>query len=167
MKILLNLLKDPISPTPFIKMLDDKYELYLDYELIVQTTSAQEAVSILIGLYNIFEVKFTRHSRGVHLLYAIMFQDQNEFTKSLRNLLVSWDYIIKNKLAVCQHLSTITATTLSNSNVIQSTISMQTNENGLDAVAKVDSIQSQTINDISQESATNHPLNHASTLGKS
>ncbi|CAF1243966.1 unnamed protein product [Adineta steineri] len=148
-------------------MLDDKYELYLDYELIVRTTSAQEAVSILIGLYNIFEVKFTRHSRGVHLLYAIMFQDQNEFTKSLRNLLVSWDYIIKNKLAVRQHLSTITATTLSNSNVIQSTISMQTNENGLDAVAKVDSIQNQTINDISQESATNHSLNHASTLGKS
>ncbi|CAF1546195.1 unnamed protein product [Adineta steineri] len=31
----------PISPTPCIKMLDDKYELYLDYELIVQTTSAQ------------------------------------------------------------------------------------------------------------------------------
>ncbi|CAF4097291.1 unnamed protein product, partial [Adineta steineri] len=156
--------KDPISPTPCIKMLDDKYELYLDYELIVQTTSAQEAISILLSLYNIFEVKFARHSRGVHLLYAIMFQDQNELTKSLRNLLVSWDYTIKNKLAVRQHLSTITATTLNNSNITQSTISMQSNENGLDVVEKVDSIQNQTINDMDQESVTNHSLNHAPAL---
>ncbi|CAF1499383.1 unnamed protein product [Adineta steineri] len=116
-KIILEyIVTDPISPTPCIKMLDDKYELYLDYELIVQTTSAQEAISILI--------------------------------------------------AVRQHLSTITATTLSNSNVIQSTISMQTNENGLDVVEKVDSIQNQTINDMDQESVTSHSLNHASILGK-
>ncbi|CAF3857243.1 unnamed protein product [Adineta steineri] len=156
--------KDPISPTPCIKMLDDKYEFYLDYELIVQTTSAQEAISILLSLYNIFEAKFARHSRGVHLLYAIMFQDQNELTKSLRNLLVSWEYTIKNKLAVRQHLSTITATTLNNSNITQSTISMQTNENGLDVVEKADSIQNQTINDMDQESVTNHSLNHTSAL---
>ncbi|CAF1021362.1 unnamed protein product [Adineta steineri] len=155
---------DPISPTPCIKMLDDKYELYLDYELIVQTTSAQEAISILLSLYNIFEVKFARHSRGVHLLYAIMFQDQNELTKPLRNLLVSWEYTIKNKLVVRQHLSTITATTLNNSNITQSTISMQSNENGLDVVEKVDSIQNQTINDMDQESVTNHSLNHAPAL---
>ncbi|CAF3910067.1 unnamed protein product [Adineta steineri] len=145
-------------------MLDDKYELYLDYELIVQTTSAQEAISILLSLYNIFEVKFARHSRGVHLLYAIMFQDQNELTKPLRNLLVSWEYTIKNKLVVRQHLSTITATTLNNSNITQSTISMQSNENGLDVVEKVDSIQNQTINDMDQESVTNHSLNHAPAL---
>ncbi|CAF1203963.1 unnamed protein product [Adineta steineri] len=148
-KIILEyIVTDPISPTPCIKMLDDKYELYLDYELIVQTTSAQEAISILLSLYNIFEVKFARHSCGVHLL----------------NLLVSWDYTIKNKLVVRQHLSTITAPTLNSSNITQSTISMQTNENGLDVVEKVDSIQNQTINDMSQESATNHPLNHPSTL---
>ncbi|CAF4030146.1 unnamed protein product, partial [Adineta steineri] len=125
---------------------------------------AQEAISILLSLYNIFEVKFARHSRGVHLLYAIMFQDQNELTKSLRNLLVSWDYTIKNKLAVRQHLNTITATTLNNSNITQSTISMQSNENGLDVVEKVDPIQNQTINDMDQESVTNHSLNHAPAL---
>ncbi|CAF1546209.1 unnamed protein product [Adineta steineri] len=93
-----------------------------------------------------------------------MFQDQNELTKSLRNLLVSWHYTIQNKLVVRQHLSTITATTLNNSNMIQITISMQTNENGLDVVEKVDPIQNQTINDMDQESATNHSLNHALAL---
>ncbi|CAF1021437.1 unnamed protein product [Adineta steineri] len=41
---------------------------------------------------------------------------------------------------------------------------MQTNENSLDAVAKVDSVQNQTINDMSQELATNHSLNHVSIL---
>ncbi|CAF3904462.1 unnamed protein product, partial [Rotaria magnacalcarata] len=67
-------------PAPCIKMLNAKYELYLDYQLIEQTTSAQEAISILLCLYNIFEIKFTRHSRGINLLYGIMFQDQNELS---------------------------------------------------------------------------------------
>ncbi len=71
-------------------MLSDKYELYLDRQLIVQTTCAYQAMSILLGLYNIFEIKFQRHFRGVHLLYGVMFEDSNEISKSLRKLLLSW-----------------------------------------------------------------------------
>ncbi|CAF1465185.1 unnamed protein product [Rotaria sordida] len=51
--------QDPITPTPCIKILKDKYELYLDYELIVQTTSSYEALSLLVSLYNIFEYQTT------------------------------------------------------------------------------------------------------------
>jgi hypothetical protein len=116
-------------------MLQDKYELYLDYQFILQTTSAQEAISILLGLHNIFEVKFTRHSRGVQLLYGVMFQEQNELSKSLRKLLLSWEYVIQNKSIVHQRQSTTTAE--NNSIMTENTASIESNEdhpnaNGLD-----------------------------------
>ncbi|CAF1577546.1 unnamed protein product, partial [Adineta steineri] len=50
------------------------------------------------------------------------------------------------------------------SNITQSTISMQSNENGLDVVEQVDPIQNQTINDMDQESVTSHSLSHAPAL---
>jgi hypothetical protein len=140
--------------------------LYLDYHLIVQTTSAQEAISILICLYNIFEIKFTRHSRGIHLLYGVMFQDQNELSKSLRKLLLSWDYIIKNKTIVHQRQTT-TTTTVSNINMIQSTISTETNVNDSNVLEEIDSVQNQQLNIINQDPEIDHSLNHTQELGKS
>ena len=162
-------------------MLNDKYELYLDYQLIVQTTSVQEAIAILLGLYNIFEIKFTRHSRGIHLLYGIMFQDQNELTKSLRKILLSWDYIIKNRSIGYQNQSTTTTTTttttVNNSSMTQSTTSVETNENdsngndlngnGSNVLEKIDSIQNQLSNHSNQEPTNNHSFNHTQELGKS
>ncbi|CAF3796765.1 unnamed protein product [Rotaria sp. Silwood1] len=152
--------KDPITPTPCIKMLDDKYELYLDYQLIVHTTSAQEAIAILLGLYNIFEIKFTRHSRGVPLLYGIIFQDQNELTKSLRKILLSWEFIIKNKSIVHQHQST---TTVNNGGMTQSTTSIETNVNDSnedDPNKNGPNENYSNINHVNQESTINHSFNH-------
>jgi hypothetical protein len=145
-------------------MLNDKYEVYLDYQLIVQATSALEAMSILLCLYNIFEIKFTRHSRGTHLLYGIMFQDQSELTKSMRNHLLSWGYVIKNKSLVHQHQST--TTTVNNITMIQSTISLETNENDSNVLEEIDSTQSQQISNLNQEPTINHLFNDTSELGK-
>jgi hypothetical protein len=131
--------QDPITPVPCVKILNDKYQLYLDYEVIVQTTSAEEAISILLCLYNLFEIKFQRHSRGVHLLYGIMFEDQNDLTKSLRKVLLTWDYIIKNKPIVHQHRTTTTAT---NSN------------------------QNEEVNNVNEETISNHSFNQTQESGK-
>jgi hypothetical protein len=145
-------------------MLNDKYELYLDYQLIVQTTFAQEAVSVLLCLYNIFEIQFTRHSRGIHLLYGVMFQDQNELSKSLRKLLLSWDYIIKNKSLVHQHQTTTSV--VNNIDIIQSTLSIETNENDSNVIEETDPIQNDQINNVNQEPTFNHSFNHTQELGK-
>lgn len=145
-------------------MLNDKYELYLDYQLIVQTTSAQEAVSVLLCLYNIFEIQFTRHSRGIHLLYGVMFQDQNELSKSLRKLLLSWDYIIKNKSLVHQHQTTTSV--VNNIDIIQSTLSIETNENDSNVIEETDPIQNHQINNVNQEPTFSHSFDHKQELGK-
>ncbi|CAF3311671.1 unnamed protein product [Rotaria socialis] len=137
-------ISDPVIPASCIKMLNAKYELYLDYQLIEQTTSAQEAISILLCLYNIFEIKFTRHYLGINLLYGIMFQDQNELSKSLRKLLLSWDYIIENKSIVHQHQTK--TTTVNNMSMIHTTTSTETYENDSNVLEETHFIQNQQIN---------------------
>ncbi|CAF3284555.1 unnamed protein product [Rotaria socialis] len=140
-------ISDPVIPASCIKMLNAKYELYLDYQLIEQTTSAQEAISILLCLYNIFEIKFTRHYLGINLLYGIMFQDQNELSKSLRKLLLSWDYIIENKSIVHQHQTK--TTTVNNMSMIHTTTSTETYENDSNVLEETHFIQNQQINNVS------------------
>jgi hypothetical protein len=146
-------------------MLNDKYELYLDYHLILQTTSAQEAMSVLICLYNIFEIKFTRHARGMNLLYGVMFQDQNELSKSLRKLLLSWGYIIENKSIVTKHQTKTTST--NNISMLQSATTTETNENNSIILQETECIQNQQIDNINQEPTINHSFNDTEEMSKS
>lgn len=69
-------------------MLNDKYELYIDYQLIEETTSDEDAISMLFCSYTIFAIKFPSHSHDINFLCGIMFQGQNELGKSLRKLLL-------------------------------------------------------------------------------
>ncbi|CAF5161804.1 unnamed protein product, partial [Rotaria magnacalcarata] len=87
---------------------------------------------------------FQRHGRAAHLLYGVLFEDTNELSKSLRAILLSWDYIIKNKLNFYQqHKQTTTMSTVSadpsalsielittDSNVVQQNESIQCHEAG-------------------------------------
>ncbi|CAF3502492.1 unnamed protein product [Rotaria sordida] len=139
--------KDPTEPTPCIKMCDNKYELYLDYQLIGQTTSAQQAVSFLLCLYNIFEIKFTRHSRGIHLLYGVVFQDQNE---------------LKNKSIAHQHQ--MTTTTMNNISVIQNTTSVKRNENDSMVIEESEFIQDQQTNNVTRETTLTSSFNNTQRL---
>jgi hypothetical protein len=97
-------------------------------------------------------------------LYGVIFQDQNELSKSLRKLLLSWDYIIKNKLIVRQHQTK--TTTASNISMVQSAISTETNENDSNVLEEIDSVQNQQINNVNQEPAINHSFNHTQELDK-
>jgi hypothetical protein len=54
------------------------------------------------------------------------FQDQNELSKLLRKLLLTWDYIIKDKSVVHQHQTTTTA--VNSISMIQSIVSIEPNE---------------------------------------
>ena len=159
-------------------MFNDKYEMYLDYQLIGQTTSAQEAISILLCLYNIFEIKFTRHSRSIHLLYGVVFQDQNELSKSLRKLLLSWDYTIKNKSIVYQRQITTTTTTtaaatvsatttMNDISVPQIATSAKTNENDSAVLEGAEFIPDQQTNNVNKKATPNSPSNNTQRLGKS
>ena len=159
-------------------MFNDKYEMYLDYQLIGQTTSAQEAISILLCLYNIFEIKFTRHSRGIHLLYGVVFQDQNELSKSLRKLLLSWDYTIKNKSIVYQRQITTTTTTtaaatvsattaMNDISVPQIATSAKTNENDSAVLEGAEFIPDQQTNNVNKKATPNSPSNNTQRLSKS
>ncbi|CAF0973569.1 unnamed protein product [Didymodactylos carnosus] len=90
-------ISDPVVPTPYIKVSDEKFELFADWQLITETTNPATALAVLLSLYNIFEIKFTKNNCASHLLYGIIFQDGNELGKSLRTVLSSWDYIFENR----------------------------------------------------------------------
>jgi hypothetical protein len=98
-------------------------------------------------------------------LYGVIFQDQNELSKSLRKVLLSWDYIINNKSIVHQHQTTTTM--VNNISKIQSTISIETNENDSNILEETDYVQNQQINNVDQESTISHSFNHTEELGKS
>ncbi len=72
--------------------------------------------------------------------------------------------MIKNKSLVHQHQST--TTTVNNITMIQSTISLETNENDSNVLEEIDSTQSQQINNLNQEPTINHLFNHTPELGK-
>ncbi|CAF2077322.1 unnamed protein product, partial [Rotaria magnacalcarata] len=151
-----------ITPAPFIKMLNDRYELHLDYQLIAQTTSAEEAISVPLCLYNIFEIKFARHSRGINLLYGIIFHDQNELSKSMRKCLLSWDYIITSKSISRQHQTK--NTTVNTNSMIQSTASTETNKNDLNVLEETHFIQNEQVNNVCRDPTVNHSFNYTQEL---
>ncbi len=147
----------------------DKYELYLDYQLIVQTASAEAALSILLALYNIFEIKFQRHYRGIHLLYGVIFEDNNELSKSFRKDLLSWGYTIKTKSVVHQHkrtTTTTTTTTMNNINTTENAPSVEPNVNDLSLLTQTVLIQNQALNDANEEPALNRSSQESSKCPK-
>ncbi|CAM4755050.1 unnamed protein product [Rotaria magnacalcarata] len=76
--------KEPSSPHPTIKITTDKYLIYLDYNVITEAASIDQALCIIISLYIIFELQFGTHNRIIHLLYEILLQEPAALTKQLR-----------------------------------------------------------------------------------
>lgn len=89
--------KEPLSPRPSIQITTDKFIIFLDYEIITETSSIDQAFAIIISLYVIFELQFGTHNRIIHLLYGILLQEPGALTKSLRLLLNQWNFIIDKK----------------------------------------------------------------------
>ncbi|CAF1656252.1 unnamed protein product [Rotaria magnacalcarata] len=89
--------KEPLSPSPTIQITTDKFIIFLDYEVITETSSIDQALCIIICLYVIFELQFGVHNRIIHLLYGILLQESGALTKPLRHLLHQWNFIIDKK----------------------------------------------------------------------
>ena len=80
-----------------MKILDDKFEIYLDFCLITETTSCFTALALLLSIYYVFEIRFGSHSRCCRLLYGVLFEDAHYLNKALKNLLNTWKYKIVNQ----------------------------------------------------------------------
>ncbi|CAF4759092.1 unnamed protein product, partial [Rotaria sp. Silwood2] len=65
--------------------------------MITQTKSINQALSIVISLYVIFELQFGTHNRVIHLLYGISLQEPSILSKQLRLTLKQWDFHIDKK----------------------------------------------------------------------
>ena len=84
-------------PYPCIKILDDKFELYLDFHLITETNSCSTALALLVSIYHVFEIRFVHHSRCCKLLSGILFEDSHFLNKALKTMLNNWKYKIINQ----------------------------------------------------------------------
>ncbi|CAF2951760.1 unnamed protein product [Rotaria sp. Silwood2] len=89
--------EDVLVPYPCMKIHDDRFEIYLDFCLITETTSCSTALALLLSLYYVFEIRFGLHNRTCRLLYGILFEDSHYLNKALKNLLNSWQYEIVNR----------------------------------------------------------------------
>ncbi|CAF4109627.1 unnamed protein product [Adineta steineri] len=69
----------------------------INYEVIGETSSIDEALCIIISLYVIFELQFGIHNRIIQLLYGILLKQSGALTKPLRVLLNQWNSIIDKK----------------------------------------------------------------------
>ncbi|CAF5054031.1 unnamed protein product, partial [Rotaria magnacalcarata] len=89
--------EDILVPYPCIKISDDKFELYVDFHLVTETSSFSTALALLISMYHVFEIKFVHHNRCCRLLYSVLLEDSRHFNKSLECLLNDWKYTIINQ----------------------------------------------------------------------
>ncbi|CAF3390963.1 unnamed protein product [Rotaria sp. Silwood2] len=89
--------KDPLSPRPTIQVTTDKFLIYLDYNVVTETLSIDQALCIVISLYFIFELQFGSHNRTINLLYGILLQEPAILTKQLRFTLKQWNFQIDKK----------------------------------------------------------------------
>lgn len=66
--------------------------------MITQTQSINQALSVVVSLYVIFELQFGTHNRVIHLLYAILLQELSILSKQLRLTLKQWNFHIDKKV---------------------------------------------------------------------
>ena len=65
--------------------------------MIVETTSPTTALSLLLSLCNVFEVKFAKNNHTARLLYGVIFQNGDGIGKNLRILLKSWHFAFEDR----------------------------------------------------------------------
>ncbi|CAF1086044.1 unnamed protein product [Adineta steineri] len=56
--------KEPLSPRPAIQITTDQFIIFLDYEVISETSSMEQALCIIVSLYVIFELQFEDEEGG-------------------------------------------------------------------------------------------------------
>ena len=105
--------------------MEDKFELYLDFNLVTETNSITRALALLLSIYHVFEIRFHHHIRCVRLLYGVFFEDVHYLNKTLRTLLNEWNYKIINRA------STIRKTVINN---MVSSLTQPTTTNAINSI---------------------------------
>lgn len=59
----------------------------MDFLPIVSTTSIDDGLALLLGMYAVFELNFNKNSRAIRLLYAVVFGDKRFLTNTIRNIM--------------------------------------------------------------------------------
>ncbi|CAF4709600.1 unnamed protein product [Rotaria socialis] len=99
---------EPLVPTPCIKVSNEKFELYLDWQVVAETRNPTTALSLLLSLYNVFEVKFAKNNHTSRLLNGVFFQNGEDLGKNLRILLNSWHFTFEDRIKKLQIQTTNT-----------------------------------------------------------
>ena len=79
-------LQEPSTPYPTLVSADDQIHVYVDFTLIVSTTSSDDALGLLIAMYNVFELNFYKHSRAIRFLYSVFHRDKRFLSNAMRSL---------------------------------------------------------------------------------
>lgn len=64
--------------------LNDLIHVYVDFNLIVSTDSPDDALALLIAMYTIFELSFSKKSRTIRFLYSVLHGDKRFLSNSIR-----------------------------------------------------------------------------------
>ena len=80
-----------------MKIFDNKFELYLDFHLVTEIDCCSKALTLILSLYYVFEVRLGHHNRCSRMLYAVLLEDCHYLNKKVKNLLNSWQYKIINR----------------------------------------------------------------------
>jgi hypothetical protein len=112
-------LQQPTTPYPTIVISDDVLNIYVDYIRIVETTSPDDALALLLSMFCIFELAFEKNGRVLRFLYAVMFGDKRYLSNTTRTL-INEKSITINSEKVITTSGTIKPTLLSQPAAIQS-----------------------------------------------
>jgi hypothetical protein len=64
--------------------IDDLIYIYVDFIKILSTSSPDDALALLIGMYTIFELSFGKKSRTIRFLYSVLHGDKQFLSNSIR-----------------------------------------------------------------------------------
>jgi hypothetical protein len=115
---------------------DDRINIYVDFIRITSTTSPDDALALVIAMYTIFELSFSKTSRAIRFLYACLHGDKRFLSNSVRLLIKEKNIEINPEQN--QQQSTIDMETQSISDretTRQSTASMESDSNGQETAA--------------------------------
>ncbi|CAF4393012.1 unnamed protein product, partial [Rotaria magnacalcarata] len=82
-----NALLEPVTPYPALVFVNGLIHVYVDFIPILSTNSPDDAVSLLLAMYTIFELAFDKKSRTIRLLYSIVHEDKRFLSNSIRILI--------------------------------------------------------------------------------
>ncbi|CAF1173632.1 unnamed protein product [Didymodactylos carnosus] len=81
-----------LIPYPCLIINEQSIDVYVNWLVISSTSSLDEAIALLISMYNISEIKFDPRSRTVRLLYITLLNERKYISNSIRSLLNELNY---------------------------------------------------------------------------